>query len=135
MKFWEKKKVVVTGGSGFLGQAVIEALKRKGVRRPFIVHSKEYDLRKQSAVCRLYKEQKPDLIIHLAATVGGIGANRENPGKYFYENMIMGLELIEQSIPCRIIFKITIWFSEQLNKPLRSEYLSNEVGIVHEPFE
>ena len=97
MKFWEKKKVMITGGAGFLGQPVAALLKKRGVRQPFIVRRKEYDLRQQTAVRRLFKDHKPDVLLHLAASVGGIGANRENPGKYFYENMVMGVFLLEQA--------------------------------------
>lgn len=97
MRFWENKKVVVTGGAGFLGRSVVGLLERKGCARIFIPRSKEYDLRKTSAIKRLLKTTNPDLIIHLAAVVGGIGANRENPGKFFYDNLVMGVELIEQA--------------------------------------
>ncbi len=97
MKFWSNKRVAVTGGAGFLGQSVVEQLMKKGCKDIFIPRSKQYDLTKNSAVKRLLKEIKPDMILHLAAVVGGIGANRENPGKYFYDNLIMGVQLIEQS--------------------------------------
>lgn len=90
-------KVAVTGGAGFLGTWVIEALKRQGNESPFIVRSADYDLREKADVRRLYAEVKPDVVIHLAAVVGGIGANRDNPGRFFYENMVMGLELIEEA--------------------------------------
>jgi GDP-L-fucose synthase len=90
-------KVAVTGGAGFLGKWVIEALKRHGNADPFIVRSAEYDLREKAAIKQLYSDVKPDVVIHLAAVVGGIGANRDNPGRFFYENMVMGLELIEQA--------------------------------------
>ncbi len=91
------QRVAVTGGAGFLGQVVVRLLEKKGCRDVFVVRSKEYDLRKQAAVKRLYKQIRPDAVIHLAASVGGIGANRENPGRFLYENTIMGLELIEQA--------------------------------------
>ena len=94
---WTSQKFVVTGGAGFLGRAVVDLLKKKGCENIFIVRQKQYDLRKQSAIKRLYKNEKPDVVIHLAASVGGIGANRENPGKFLYENLIMGTELLEQS--------------------------------------
>jgi len=95
MKFWEKKRVIVTGGAGFLGRPIIKLLRRKGCKKIFIPRSKEYDLRKLSAIKRLFRNTRPDTIIHLAASVGGIGANRENPGKFFYDNLIMGIQLIE----------------------------------------
>ena len=92
-----KAKVAVTGGAGFLGTFVQGALKARGNVDPFIVRSSQYDLREKEAVRRLYAEVKPDVVIHLAAVVGGIGANRDNPGRFFYENMVMGLELIEEA--------------------------------------
>ena len=97
MKFWENKSVVVTGGAGFLGRAVIDLLKRKRCKRIFVPRSKVYDLRKASAIKRMFKRTKPDIIIHLAAVVGGIGANTVNPGKFFYDNLIMGVELMDQA--------------------------------------
>jgi len=89
------KRVVVTGGSGFLGSFVVEALRQRGVE-PFIPRSRDFNLVEMADVRRLYKEAKPDLVIHLAAVVGGIGANRENPGKFFYDNLMMGVQLIEE---------------------------------------
>lgn len=97
MKFWDNKKVVVTGGAGFLGQSVVALLQKRGCKNIFVPRSKDYNLRETSAIKRLLKTTDPDIIIHLAASVGGIGANRENPGKYFYDNLIMGVELIEQA--------------------------------------
>ncbi|MCB9721149.1 MAG: GDP-L-fucose synthase [Candidatus Omnitrophica bacterium] len=91
------QRIAVTGGAGFLGQVVVNMLEKKGCREVFVVRSKEYDLRKQAAIKRLYQQARPDMVIHLAASVGGIGANRDNPGRYLYENTIMGLELMEQA--------------------------------------
>ncbi|NLE64485.1 MAG: GDP-L-fucose synthase [Elusimicrobia bacterium] len=94
---WHTTRVVVTGGAGFLGRAVVRELERRGCRDIFIPRSKEYDLREKDAIIRMLKDGRPDLMIHLAAVVGGIGANRENPGKFFYENIMMGVQLIEQA--------------------------------------
>lgn len=96
-KFWHNKRVVVTGGAGFLGQFVVAELKRRGCRNIFIPRKKEYDLRQLNACKRLLKDSNPDMIIHLAAVVGGIGANRENPGQFFYDNLMMGVQLLEQA--------------------------------------
>jgi len=95
MNFWEDKKVVVTGGAGFLGSFVVEKLKERNPKDIFVPRSKEYDLREKEAIIRMYEDAKPDIVIHLAATVGGIGANRKNPGKFFYDNAIMGIQLME----------------------------------------
>ncbi|MCD6318577.1 GDP-L-fucose synthase [Candidatus Aerophobetes bacterium] len=95
MNFWEDKKVVVTGGAGFLGSFVVEKLKERNPKDIFVPRSKEYDLREKEAIIRMYEDAKPDIVIHLAAAVGGIGANRKNPGKFFYDNAIMGIQLME----------------------------------------
>ena len=97
MKFWENKRVMVTGGGGFLGKAVIRLLKQRGCTKIYIPRERDYDLRRLSAVKRFYKKAKPDIVIHLAAVVGGIGANKSNPGKFFYDNIIMGIHLMEQA--------------------------------------
>lgn len=90
------QKVVVTGGSGFLGSTVVDRLSALGVE-PFIPRSEDYDLTAEEDVRRLYADAGPDLVIHLAARVGGIGANRRNPGAYFYDNLMMGALLIEHA--------------------------------------
>ncbi len=90
------KRVVVTGGAGFLGSFVVEKLKKRGFKEIFVPRSAEYNLVDRDACKRLYKDAKPDVVIHLAAKVGGIGANRENPGSFFYENLMMGVQLIEE---------------------------------------
>ncbi|MBJ7457906.1 MAG: GDP-L-fucose synthase [Thermoleophilaceae bacterium] len=90
------RNVVVTGGSGFLGSAIVAQLKALGAD-PFVPRSEEFDLTTEEAVRRLYREAKPDIVIHLAARVGGIGANRENPGAFFYDNLMMGAQLMEHA--------------------------------------
>ncbi|MGH2351515.1 MAG: GDP-L-fucose synthase family protein [Chloroflexota bacterium] len=90
-------RIVVTGGAGFLGRYVVEALRGHGCRDVFVPRSADYDLRQESAVARLYAEHRPDVIVHLAAVVGGIGANRENPGSFFYDNLVMGTLLLEHA--------------------------------------
>ncbi|OAS20530.1 GDP-L-fucose synthase family protein [Paenibacillus oryzisoli] len=91
------KRIVVTGGAGFLGHHVVEKLKEKGYNHIFVPRSKDYNLITEAGITKMFHDMKPDYIIHLAAVVGGIGANRENPGKYFYDNLMMGTQLIEQS--------------------------------------
>lgn len=91
------ERVVVTGGAGFLGSYVVEHLRARGVENIFVPRSKDYDLVKAENIRRLYDDANPDLVIHLAAVVGGIGANRANPGKYFYDNLMMGAQLMEEA--------------------------------------
>ena len=91
MNFWKDKRVIVTGGGGFLGRDVVQELKDKGCKHITVPRSKQFDLRKTSAIRKLYAQARPDMVIHLAAVVGGIGANRENPGKFFYDNLMMGV--------------------------------------------
>ena len=95
--FWKNKNVTVTGGNGFLGKHLIKLLKNKNPGKISIVHHKEYDLVNNSDVVKMYKDQKPDIVFHLAATVGGIGVNEKNPGKFFYENAIMNLQVIHNA--------------------------------------
>ena len=93
--FWAGKRVVVTGGAGFLGSFVVKKVKERGATEIFVPRSREYDLTTEEAVRRLYQDARPEVAIHLAAQVGGIGANRANPGKFFYDNMMMGVMLME----------------------------------------
>lgn len=97
MSFWKDKEVLVTGGAGFLGQSVVRELKRKKCKNIFVPRKKDYDLCDLQATKRLLRDSHPDIIIHLAAVVGGIGANKDNPGKFFYDNLVMGVQLMEQA--------------------------------------
>jgi GDP-L-fucose synthase len=97
--FWNSKRVLVTGGNGFLGGFVLKRLRDSGCREIFAPRKAEFDLRDAGAIQKLLGMVKPDVVIHLAAICGGIGANRERPGTFFYDNAIMGIQLIEQ---CRL---------------------------------
>jgi GDP-L-fucose synthase len=95
MGFWETRRVVVTGGHGFLGSFVVDKLRAGGAKEVVVPRSEKHDLRIQTEALRLYTDARPDIVIHLAALVGGIGANRQNPGRFFHDNAIMGLNVIE----------------------------------------
>jgi GDP-L-fucose synthase len=94
--FWRGRRVAVTGGAGFLGRFVVERLQAAGAA-VFVVRSRDYNLVDRAACARLLADSKPDLVIHLAAQVGGIGANRGNPGRFLFENLMMGTQLIEEA--------------------------------------
>ncbi len=93
---------MVTGGAGFLGSFVCQRIADLGVGELFVPRSREYDLREKEIILRLFRETKPTLVVHLAGSVGGIGANRKNPGKYFYDNAVMGIQLIECARQCEV---------------------------------
>lgn len=97
MAFWNDKTVVVTGGAGFLGQHLVRKLEERDAAKIVVPLIDEFDLRRLDDINRLLDEAKPDIIIHLAAVVGGIGANRAHPGRFFYDNAIMGIQLIEEA--------------------------------------
>src|SRR6266566_5248688 len=95
--FWKNRRILVTGGNGFLGSYVTANLDERRGAKVFAPGKAEYDLRRADAVERLLAEVRPDIVVHLAAVVGGIGANRERPGEFFYDNLIMGAQLMEIS--------------------------------------
>ena len=100
--FWNNKTVIVTGGGGFLGGFVVDKLRASGCTNIIVPRKKEYDLRDREVIVRLYEQSRADMVIHLASIVGGIGANRENPGTFFYDNAIMGIQLMEYARLARI---------------------------------
>ena len=95
MSFWSTKRVLVTGGGGFLGSFVVEKLRQRGCTEIVVPRSQDYNLVEMDAVKRLYHDAQPDIVVHLAARVGGIGINQANPGRFFYDNLMMGVQLIE----------------------------------------
>lgn len=99
MNFWTQKRFVVTGGAGFLGTHMVEAMRARGVPADhiFVPLVEQYDLTQLSAIARMYDAARPDVVIHLAARVGGIGANREHPAEYFYDNLMMGVQLMHEA--------------------------------------
>jgi GDP-L-fucose synthase len=97
MSFWIHKSILVTGGAGFLGTQVVRILKSRGCNRIFVPRSRDYNLTRREDICRVYDDSKPDIVIHLAANVGGIGANLAFPGEFFYNNLIMGIQLLEEA--------------------------------------
>jgi GDP-L-fucose synthase len=95
--YFRDRRIVVTGGAGFLGHYVIDGLQKRGCRQIKVPQIERYDLVNPADIDRMYEEMRPQVVIHLAAVVGGIGANRETPGEFFYKNLMMGVQLIEQA--------------------------------------
>ena len=96
MSWLTNRRITVTGGAGFLGTQVVRKLRESGCQNIFVPRSKDYNLVDNEAVKRLYRVSSPDIVIHLAGVVGGIGANKKNPGKFFYDNLMMGVQMMEQ---------------------------------------
>ncbi|MBI3915142.1 MAG: GDP-L-fucose synthase [Chloroflexi bacterium] len=102
MSFWTNKRVVVTGGAGFLGTHLVERLRRGQPAAIFAPRRKEYDLREADAIQRVLRDARPNVIIHLAGNVGGIGANRAHPAEFFYDNLMMGVQLMHEAWRCGV---------------------------------
>lgn len=127
MGFWQGKRVVVTGGAGFLGTYVVEALRARGCPEPFVPRSREYDLVRLDAIERMLDAARPDLVLHLAARVGGIGANREHPGSFFHDNLLMGVHLMEaarrRGVPRVVLLGTVCAYPKFAPVPFREESL------------
>jgi GDP-L-fucose synthase len=95
--FWRNKRITVTGGSGFLGSFVVEKLRQRGAADIFVPRRADYDLRTREGIARMLGEARPDVLIHLAALAGGIGANRARPAEFFYDNLMMGVPLLHRA--------------------------------------
>ena len=127
MSFFINKTVLVTGGNGFLGHYVVNRLKDAHCKDLFYPGSAEYNLVKESDIIKLYETTRPDIVIHLAAAVGGIGANQQNPGIFFYNNAIMGLQLIEQArifnVKKFVTIGTTCCYPKKISVPYKEEDL------------
>lgn len=127
MGFWQGRRVVVTGGAGFLGTYVVEALRARGCPEPFVPRSREYDLVRLDAIERMLDAARPDLVLHLAARVGGIGANREHPGSFFHDNLLMGVHLMEaarrRGVPRVVLLGTVCAYPKFAPVPFREESL------------
>jgi GDP-L-fucose synthase len=121
------RRICVTGGGGFLGSFVVEELERRGCRNVFVPRRKDYDLTTTAGVENLFTDSRPEVLFHLAAVVGGIGANRRNPGRFFYDNAIMGIQLIEYArlhgVQKTIVVGTTCSYPKFTPVPFREESL------------
>ena len=129
MSWLASKRITVTGGAGFLGKYVVKKLGERGCQNIFVPRSKDYDLVDNEAVKRLYRDSQPDIVIHLAAKVGGIGATSEKPGEFFYDNLMMGVQMMEQgrlfSIQKFVAIGTVCAYPKHIPIPFREEDLWN----------
>ena len=129
MGFWDSQRALVTGGVGFLGRHVVERLQRSGCQSIVVPRRAEYDLRDPLAVRRLYQETLPTIVIHLAAAVGGIGANRERPAEFFFDNLVMSTQLLDQAwrngVPKFVAIGTVCAYPGTASVPFREEDLWN----------
>lgn len=128
--FLAGKRVAVTGGAGFLGSFVVANLRERKLAEIFVARKRDYDLTQRDRAVQLYADAHPQILIHLAATVGGIGANRQNPGRFFYENMAMGLHILEGArhyakLEKLVIVGTTCSYPKHTPTPFREEELWN----------